>query len=1244
MVEPGLDAFTTEKYAEQIEAILADWSAGLERFPADFAAIEAYLSARFVGSILQPLVLAEKHPSKDLTIQRGRFSPEPSDGRTAPATLDREAFRKQLRGLLFTGPRPGVISSQFLTAEFKLTAITASDTPASRLRTRIRYDLVQTGARFHRKERVGHWDLQWIKSGSDTWQIAAWQAVEETSSTVSAPVFEDVTERALGGNASYREQLLQGSDYWRTVLDGACRIDVYGNNGIAVGDIDDDGFDDIYVCQPAGLPNRLYRNRGDGTFEDVTEAAGVGVLDNTACALLADLDNDGRQDLVVVTVDGPLLFLNQGGGRFRFQPDAFRFAQPPQGTFTGAAIADYDRDGLLDVYFCLYSYYLGLNQYHFPAPYYDAQNGPPNFLMRNNGDGTFSDVTAASGMNQNNNRFSFACQWVDYNNDGWPDLYVANDFGRKNLYHSNGNGTFTDVAPQVGVEDVGAGMSVCWFDYDNDGNQDLYVTDMWSAEGQRVSTQDVFVKDAPEEDRALLRKHAIGNSLFHSHGDGHFSDASASGGVQMGRWSWSGDAWDFDHDGYPDLYIVNGMISGPNRRDLSSFFWRQVVAKTPLNAVPSHSYEQGWNAINELIRSDGTWSGYERNVFYVNNRNGTFSEVSGAVGLDFVEDSRAFALADFDHDGRLEVFLKNRNSPQLRILHNQMGDLWPSMSISFRLRGGKSNRDAVGAAVTVAAGTLRQTKSVQIGSGFLSQHSKEVFFGLGDAPGPVRASIRWPSGLVQQFEGLPAGHRILIEESASHFVAEPYQGVARTSVLEVHGSYLGVSGDAVSGQQPRTSKTEVRATPSIETWLLAPLAVPDFSLSDVTGRPHKLASYRGRPLLLSFWAVSSTTCEQQLEIFQQHHRGWTALGIELLTVNVDDAAQAGNVRALVRDKGFSFPVLLANEQTVAVYNILYRYLFDRRRDLGLPTSFLIHDQGDIVKVYQGALNPQRVEHDCQHIPSTATERMKIALPFAGDWYGSDFHRNQFTYALVFAERGYLDQAIDACQSVIESDPTRAEAHYLLGSIYLKQQRSKEARESFEQTLKLRPSYPDTWPDAWNNLGMLAAQEGDSETAIKDFQEALRQNPSHVIAIGNLGNVYREQRRWAEAQVTLERALKIDPDDADANYSLGMVFAQQDDTERAYQYLERALALRPGYPQALNNLGVLFLRTRRPAEAIQSFQNCIRLAPDFDQAYLNLAKVYVVEEQIEKAKTVLRELLTQHPDHALARKTLAELSR
>ena len=364
--------------------------------------------------------------------------------------------------------------------------------------------MVATGHGFYREQRVGYWQLTWERSASGEFRVRNWQALDETQSRSLRPSYVDITAAALGGNASYASQLLHGTDYWRTVLDGACGIDIYGHNGVSVGDIDGDGFDDLYVCQPGGLPNRLYRNRGDGTFEDITEASGVGVIENTACALFVDVDNDGRQDLIVVRATGPMLFLNQGGGKFRQKANAFQFATPPQGTFTGAAVADYDRDGWLDIYFCLYVYYQGTDQYKYPSPYYDAENGPPNFMMRNNRDGTFRDVTAETGLNQNNTRYSFACGWSDFNRDGWPDLYVVNDFGRKNLYRNNGNGTFTDIAPQAGVEDVGAGMSVCWFDYDNDGAEDLYVANMWTAAGERITMQDVFKKDAPEQDASAL--------------------------------------------------------------------------------------------------------------------------------------------------------------------------------------------------------------------------------------------------------------------------------------------------------------------------------------------------------------------------------------------------------------------------------------------------------------------------------------------------------------------------------------------------------------------------------------------------------------------------------------------------------------------------------------------------------------------------------------------------------------------
>jgi tetratricopeptide (TPR) repeat protein/peroxiredoxin len=1222
--QAGLDDFVAEKYADQIAAILAQWSLGLLQSPQNVSAVEKVLLPNFSGFSPRPAASRIVRPGRAIEVRRNSFERE--------TTLTREAFLQELRSS-WSG------LTEILTAEFQVTAIDAGSMPGAapvpgQLQTRIRYELVGTGRGFYREQRVGYWQLVWEPFVSGEFRVRSWQALEETQSRAAGPGYTDITAAALGGNASHASQLLHGTDYWRSVLDGACGIDIYGHNGVSVGDIDGDGFDDLYVCQPGGLPNRLYRNRGDGTFEDITEAAGVGVLENTACALMVDVDNDGQQDLIVVRANGPMLFLNQGGGRFRQKADAFQFASQPQGTFTGAAVADYDRDGWLDIYFCLYVYYQGTDQYKYPSPYYDANNGPPNFMMRNHRDGTFRDVTAETGLNQNNTRYSFACGWNDFNRDGWPDLYVVNDFGRKNLYRNNGNGTFTDIAAQAGVEDVGAGMAVCWSDFNNDGAEDLYVANMWTAAGERITMQDIFQPNAPRETRSLYHQHAMGNSLFRNPlGKGRaFEDTTVAAGVGMGRWAWSSDAWDFDHDGFPDLYIANGMVTGPSRtdEDLNSFFWRQVVAYSPEEPKPSHDYEQGWSAINELIRADGTWSGYERNVFYANNGDGTFSDISGVVGLDFLEDGRAFALADFDCDGRQELFLKNRNGPQMRLLKNVMEELPPS--IAFRLRGTKSNRDGIGAVVTLETETNRQTRSLQAGSGFLSQHSKDVFFGLGAAKGPVRASIRWPSGLVQELHDLPINYRVWVEEGSEPSRIEAFRTPSRR-------------GQTPDPEPTSAKRQQIEILPTMaETWLLAPVEAPDFSLPDFAGRMQTLSSLRGKPVLLNLWAVGAERCKEEWAAFNLRHVAWAAQGLRLLSVNLDAAADTERVTAGVREHRLSFPILRGSDDVAAICNIVFRYLFDRHRDLALPTSFLINARGEIVKVYQGPVDAQHVDQDFRHIPQTGAERLARALPFSGVTEAIEFGRNYLSYGSVFFQRGYMDQAAASFRIALRDDPSSAEALYGIGSVHLNQQKTAEARESFEGALKLRASYPDTMANSWNNLGLLAGREGRPGEAVGYFQQALKLSPDHIIALDNLGSAYRQQKRWEDARATYERALELRPNDAEANYGLAMVFAQNDDTARAFDLLQKALKLRPVYPEALNNLGILYLRTERRDEAVASFEQCIRVAPAFDQSYLNLARVYDIEGAPEKARAVLLDLLKQHPGHEQAQKMLEQLGQ
>ncbi|MDQ1408107.1 MAG: hypothetical protein QOG55_3736 [Acidobacteriaceae bacterium] len=1211
----GFDEFVTEKYQDHVTAVFSEWSSQLLQSPRSTAAFEKIIATDFSGASLKPSTWKPVYEGSPLQVWKGEF---------AGTTI--------LRGSEFLAEWRASVSdiSNIITAEFQVISIrsvpegVSALTASQALETVVRFEMVGTGQDFFREQRVGSWLISWRLSASGDLTLRDWKALDVTRSRSMAPVFLDVTPHAFGSNRSYTSQLLHGTDYWRTVLDGASGIDIYGHNGISVADIDGDGIDDLYVCQPAGLPNRLFRNRGDGTFEDITEPSGLGILENTACALFGDFENSGRQDVIVVRASGPLLFRNLGQGKFVAKAGAFHFENPPRGTFTGAAIADYDRDGWLDIYFCLYAFYQGTDQYRYPMPYYDAENGPPNFMMRNNRDGTFSDVTKQSGLVQHNNRFSFCCAWGDFNFYKPPDLYVVNDFGRKNLYRADGNGKFTDVASQAGVEDVGAGMSACWHDFNNDGRQDLYVADMWTAAGIRVSQQDNFQKGSSKRVRGLYRKHAMGNSLFQNSGDGRFADASARSGTAMGRWAWSSDAWDFNHDGFLDLYIANGMISGETRDDLNSFFWRQVVANSPTDVKPNHTYEQGWNAINELIRSDGTWSGFERNVFYLNNRDGTFSDVSGIVGLDCIEDSRTFVLSDFDHDGRQEMVLKNRNGPQLRFFKNVIPDLAPA--IAFRLTGKSSNRDAIGACITVEAESGRQARFLQAGSGFLAQHSKELFFALGTAKGPVRVSIRWPNGLLQSFDSLPLNHRFWIEEGAPPSRVEPFM---KPSGLPDVGL------DDVSTQ-------EVLPT-EIESWLLAPVQAPDFSLRGKDGRQESLAARRGKPVLICFFPASEADSEDHLKQLEKLNSRWEKEGLQLLVIDVDGAPSSDAKRGRSHIAQ-NFPILQATQDVVAIYNLLFRSLFDRHRDLSLPTSFLIDEAGDIVKIYQRIIEDEHVDEDIKNIPRTDAERIAKALPFPGADTGYEFGRNYLSLGSLFLERGYPEASETFFGRALQDDPASAEAEYGLGSVYLRQQKTKEARETFERALKLQASYPGTISNAWNNLGILTAREGDAAAAIDFFQRALQIDPAHLIALLNLGNAYRQQKEWGEAKKALQRALEVEPDDPEVNYSLGMVCAQLEELDRAYEYLKRAVELRPIYPEALNNLGVLYLRTRRPEEAVHSFEECIRVAPEYDQSYLNLARVYAIQRQREKARDVLLELLKQHPDHTQAKTQLNQLGQ
>jgi len=375
--------------------------------------------------------------------------------------------------------------------------------------------------------------------------------------------FTDCTAEALTDRKLIDSQFVYGREHWFGQIENALGVEGRGN-GIAIGDVNNDGLEDIYFCQSAGLPNRLLLRQPDGSLRDLSAGAGVDWLDTTRAALFVDLDNDGDQDLALTMGTRLVLHENVGNGTF-----PIRAVLASKSVLFSLNAIDFDRDGDLDLFTCGYS---GAGQispadvFASPMPYHDANNGAPNALLANDGSWGFRDVTAETGLDVHNLRFSLASVWEDYDNDGDQDLYVANDFGRNNLYR-NDEGKFTDVAAEAGVEDIGPGMSASWGDANNDGLSDLYVSNMFSSAGSRITRQKQFQPGLDSESLASFQRHARGNSLFINQGDGTFSDVAESSGTVMGRWAWGSLFVDLNNDGWKDLYVTNGFVTAEKPDD-----------------------------------------------------------------------------------------------------------------------------------------------------------------------------------------------------------------------------------------------------------------------------------------------------------------------------------------------------------------------------------------------------------------------------------------------------------------------------------------------------------------------------------------------------------------------------------------------------------------------------------------------------------------------------------------------------
>jgi len=438
----------------------------------------------------------------------------------------------------------------------------------------------------HFVEQHATWVARWrILPNSNELRLISLRPIdfEQTVCRGNERLFADCTTSVLAGNRCYTDQFSFGLNYWLERNQDMRYFSPLGNPGLAIGDVNGDGLDDLYVCQESHLPNRLFLHQPDGTARDVSHEWHVDWLESTRSALFIDLDNDGDQDLAAAILGGVVIASNEGN-RFVIQD-----VLETNDDTTSLAAADYDSDGDLDLYVCVdypnddfTSASSTQSDSKTPASsstvqvgaasrvYHDANTAGQNTLFRNDSDRnrwSFRDVTDESGLNQNNRRFTWAAAWEDFDNDGDQDLYVANDFGRNNLYR-NDEGRFIDIAAAAGAEDSASGMSAAWADVNRDGNMDLYVSNMFSSAGSRISQQPQFKPRTTQDIKQRLQRFARGNTLLQNSGGATFEDVSVDAKVTVGRWAWSSNFLDVNNDGWKDLAVANGYITGQDTGDL----------------------------------------------------------------------------------------------------------------------------------------------------------------------------------------------------------------------------------------------------------------------------------------------------------------------------------------------------------------------------------------------------------------------------------------------------------------------------------------------------------------------------------------------------------------------------------------------------------------------------------------------------------------------------------------------------
>ena len=955
--------------------------------------------------------------------------------------------------------------------------------------------------------------------------------------------------------------------------------------GGAFFDYDGDGDLDIYLINGAPPPeeemelkdrptNRLYRNEGDGTFTDVTEQAGVADTTYGMGCSVADIDNDGDLDLYLTNFGADVFYRNEGDGTFTDVTEQAGLGNRDWGS--SCAFADVDNDGYVDLYVATYFNFTydnhkictegGRNLQLYCGPQsYDAV---PEVLYRNEGDGTFTDITIEAGVQQVQGK-ELGVVFGDVDLDGDQDLYLASDRTFNFLFINDGHGQFEDQALLAGSAfnedgEVEAGMGVDMDDYDNDLHPDLFITNFqWES-----------------------------NTLFHNLGDGSFIDDTFNSGLgspSIPFLAWGNQFFDYDNDGDRDLFVANGHL------------------ESDVEVYQSTTFAQP-------------------NLLFENQGRGRFELVEDVEGTAFSlqKISRGVAVGDYDEDGDLDILVTNC-AGSTTLMRNDGDDKGNWLRV--RLQGTRSNRAAIGARVEILSDGREQMDEVRTGSSYLSQSDLRLFFGLGAGMKVDRLRIFWPSGLIEEVEDIPVNQEVTLVEGQMRQVDRAELVAAREVNVSIEAD-AAIEAVSSGGTEPEAGGVEA-------------VDLEDAAAQPSPGETHPAS--KATPDLRSVEAVDTITGQAKLHFDRGVAMAAQGRDTEAVSAYLQAAELAPGYLAIYYNLGNAYARQLNFAQAIPLY----------KRALELDPGH-ISARHHLAAMYVKQLNFTQAIEEHNKVLELAPDHVVTYLDLAYIHY----------------TRAEYDQARSLIEKGLELAPDDPSFYRLLGHVFVKELKFDQANGAYTKAVELDSTDATTFAA----LGKAELKLGNYQASVEACKRAIALNPlreasdyfalAHARAISSariaspglvkeayftLANAYRQLGRLDESRRALAefsqrheesthisetlRLLANAPDDHEARAVLGLLYMRQGRHKEAAEAYRLATRLAPDSSRYHNNLGNAYLRLQEYDAAVQAYTEALRLDPEYGKARFNLGLAYLHSQRFIEAREALLQARALLPKNA-----------